>query len=224
MYKTFGLQVRRAGLSHEQYVHHWLTVHAPMSAAVDALQGYVANEVLRAGSLPGLTVSHPQFALNVDGVAQLHVSTQDGVARLAELPQVQSWFADGPNYVGFRTGFMAEEHVLQSPGKEGRLPFKAICFLQGAFEPLHAALRSDRAASRAGLVCSRVDAVTGSTNLPNFEVPQITALLELWGADLDQALDHAIAWQRQLAGNVRWVGALLAREIVIRMPAQSPES
>jgi hypothetical protein len=219
MFKTFGLQVRRDGFSHQDYVDHWLNVHAPMCEPVKALRGYVANEIIQASPLPGVTVTHPAFGATLDGVAQLHVETQDGLARLAEAPEVQAWFSDGPNFVGQRTGFLTKEHVLRSPGAP-RLPYKAIAFVHAGGADLAAAFAAIAADWNGGLVLSTIDTITGSTNLPGFEVPPVDAAVEMWGDSSEQAVAMAAALSRTLPAPLTLVSVLIAREYVIRTPVQ----
>lgn len=221
MFKTMGLQVRRDGLSHAQYVDHWLHVHAPMCEGVDGLAGYVANEVILAGGDVGVPATHPAFGATLDGVAQLHFATRDGLVRMAEAPRVQAWFADGPNFVGLRTGFLVEEHVSRSPGHgDARGPIKAILFLAGDTGGLAARLDRLALGEPAGLVRSRVDTVTGSTNLPGFAVPPVDWVVELWGVDIDGAIAAARRIAGGIAGEGTVVSVLIARERVIRQPPQ----
>lgn len=213
MFKTTGLQVRRDGMTHRQYVDHWLNVHAPMSDGVDGLRGYVSNEVVLAGAEIGVECSHPDFGATLDGIAQLHFDTQDGLMRMAEAPRVQEWFADGPNFVGLRTGFVVEEHVVRSPGVgAGRLAFKAFCFVTGDAEAIDAAWPG-------ALIRSQVAVVTGSTNLPGFEVPDIDYVVELWAADQAGAVQAARQFGAALAP-ARLVGVVITRERIIHQPPQ----
>ena len=219
MFKTFGLQVRRDGLDHAGYVRHWLGVHAPMCEGVAALRGYVANEVIRAGDALAVARTHPQFGATLDGIAQLHVDTQDGLARLAEPPEVQRWFEDGPNFVGQRTGFLTAEQVVRSPDRAGR-PIKAIGFVHGDATRLEAVIRALAGQEPGGLVYSTVDTVTGSTNLPGFEVPDITGAVELWAVDEAEAEAALVRLATALNDAGTLVGAVVTREHVIRMPPQ----
>jgi hypothetical protein len=220
MFKTVGLQVRKDGLTHDQYVDHWLNVHAPMSEGVEGLRGYVSNEVLAAGPAVDVGATHPDFGAPLDGVASLHFDTSDGIARMAEAPKVQEWFSDGPNFVGLRTGFVVEEHVIRSPGEGGaRLSFKAICFVKGGLAAVEA-IDAQAAGLTGGLVRSRVEAITGSTNLPGFEVPEIDHVVELWATGIDGARAAARALREALGTAGDLVGAVLVRERVLRQPAQ----
>lgn len=218
MFKSTGLQVRRDGMTHQQYVDHWLGVHAPMSDGVDGLRGYVSNEVVLAGAAVGVPCTHPDFGATLDGIAQLHFDTQDGLMRMAEAPKVQEWFSDGPNFVGLRTGFVVEETVVRSPGVGAeRLPFKAFCLVAGDAAAIDAAQKD--LAEPGALVRSRVAVVTGSTNLPGFEVPDIDHVVELWAADQTGAVEAA----RQLGAVLSpaiLVGVVITRERIIHQPPQ----
>jgi hypothetical protein len=212
MFKTTGLQVRRDGLTHQQYVDHWLNIHAPMSDGVDGLRGYVSNEVVLAGAGVGVPCSHPDFGATLDGIAQLHFDTQDGLMRMAETPQVQAWFADGPNFVGLRTGFVVEETVVRSPGVgAARLPFKAFCFVNAPVQVIDVV-------GDGALVRSRVAGVTGSTNLPGFEVPDVTQVVELWAVTQDGVVEAARAFGAEVPGAL--VGVVITRERIIHQPPQ----
>ncbi|WP_068086453.1 EthD domain-containing protein [Novosphingobium rosa] len=217
MFKTTGLQIRRDGLTHRHYVDHWLNVHAPLSQAVEGLRGYVTNEVVLAGRAVGIGVSHPGFGADLDGIAQLHVETEDGVARMAATPEGERWFTDGPNFVGLRTGFLVEEHVVRPPGVGAARPaFKAICFARGG-EVVDALAD---AAVPGALVRSRVVEVTGSTNLPGFEVPEIDRVIELWDHTGEGATAAGQRLHDALAVVGGLVGVVITHERVIQQPDQ----
>lgn len=217
MFKTTGLQIRRAGFTHQQYVDHWLGVHAPLSQGVAGLRGYVTNEVVLAGGAVGIGVSHPAFGADLDGIAQLHVDTQDGVARMAATPEGERWFTDGPNFVGLRTGFMVKEHVVRSPGVgAARGAFKAICFARGDAE---VDALTDQAVVGA-LVRSRIVEVTGSTNLAGFDVPEVDRVIELWDNTRDGAIAAAARLHDALAVAGGLVSVVIAHERVIQQPPQ----
>lgn len=219
MYKSLGLQVRREGLTHDDYVRHWLNVHAPMSVNVADLKGYVANEVVLAGDALVLDRTHPNFGATFDGVAQLHFETEDGLKRMTENPAVQTWFADGPNFVGLRTGFITKEHVLRSPDRATR-PFKAICFVKQTQVRLVQTLQQLASTEAGGLVQSVLGNATGSTNLAGFEVPEMDMAVELWGESTAAAIEAAARLSKAIAGNGELVGAVIAREWVIKTPLQ----
>src|SRR5246127_987546 len=46
MIKSIGLLTRKDGLSHEEFVEHWLEIHAPLAHAVPGVRRYVQSHIL----------------------------------------------------------------------------------------------------------------------------------------------------------------------------------
>jgi uncharacterized protein (TIGR02118 family) len=44
--KSISLLTRKAGLTHEQFVKHWVEVHAPLAHAVPGLRRYVQSHIV----------------------------------------------------------------------------------------------------------------------------------------------------------------------------------
>lgn len=216
MFKSFGMQIAREGLGHAGYVDHWLNVHAPMSRDVHDLMGYVANEVVLAGSALSVPRLDQNFGGQLDGIAQLHFHTEDGLRHMAERPEVARWFEDGPNFVGLRTGFVAEEEVILRPDRQGR-KYKAIAFL-AAVADVPAGIRSVAGRFPSGLVLSRLGSPTGSTNLPGLEVPAMDYAVELWGSDVAGATARLDALVPAIAPFARLAAAVIVHEHVIKLP------
>lgn len=216
MFKTFGMQIARDGFDHAGYVDYWLNVHAPMSKSVAQLRGYVANEVILGGEALNVARSDRGFGGQLDGIAQLHFEGADGLLRMGELPEVATWFQDGPNFVGLRTGFVAEERVVAPPRRDGR-PYKAIGFVSAA---AGVTSRFPQLASRFadGFICSRLGEPTGSTNLPGLEVPPMDYAIELWAGDVADAQGKLETLAGALPDGVSLVAAVVAYERVIILP------
>ena len=45
MIKTIGLLTRKDGWTHEQFMRHWIDIHAPLAHAVPGLRRYVQNHI-----------------------------------------------------------------------------------------------------------------------------------------------------------------------------------
>jgi len=218
MYKTMGLQQRRDDLTHDQYVDHWLNVHAPMSTAVEDLLGYVSNEVIVTGEGVAVERTHPEFGRLLDGIAQLHFAEQDSLMQMAQRPEVKKWFEDGPNFVGLRTGFIAREEVLKTPEREGN-PYKAFCFMKQQHSSLNDVLTSFSHAEP-GLVIDHLEVATGSTNLAGFEVPDMDLAVELWGSSVEEVVGAANRLRYLVDGLAEFVGVIITFERVIKLPDQ----
>lgn len=229
MYKSFGLQVRLPGKMHAEYVDHWVNVHAPMSAGIAPLQGYVLNEVM--GNVPVAGMPELEMLAEIDGIAQIWFVGKGGLAELAEIPAVQRWFQDGPNFVGNRMGFITEEEVVLPVTGSPRPSAKVFLFLNrkpgmAADEfrkQAHAKLGSGakEIPGLKGFSVSGVISGNASVNVPDYKLPEVDAIAELWfeseaaakAAFATSAEDGWFAQAAAICGNAR---AILTREMVIR--------
>jgi EthD domain len=50
--KSIGLLTRKEGLSHEDFVKHWLEVHAPLAHAVPGVRRYVQSHIVEERTRP----------------------------------------------------------------------------------------------------------------------------------------------------------------------------
>ena len=66
MIKSVSLLTRRAGLSHEEFVKHWLEVHASLAHAVPGLRRYVQSHIVGERTRPDI----PTTDVEVDGIAE----------------------------------------------------------------------------------------------------------------------------------------------------------
>src|ERR1700747_1750475 len=66
MIKSVSLLTRKAGLSHEEFVKHWLDVHAPLAHAVPGLRRYVQSHIVGERTRPDI----PTTDVEVDGIAE----------------------------------------------------------------------------------------------------------------------------------------------------------
>jgi uncharacterized protein (TIGR02118 family) len=58
MIKSISLLTRRPELTHEQFVHHWLEIHAPLAHAVPGMRRYVRTTFRKPA--PGRTSQKPR--------------------------------------------------------------------------------------------------------------------------------------------------------------------
>ena len=54
MIKTIGLLTRKDGWTHEQFMKHWVDIHAPLALAVPGLRRYVQNHIYGARTRPDI--------------------------------------------------------------------------------------------------------------------------------------------------------------------------
>ena len=67
MIKSLSLLTRKAGMTHEQFVKHWLEVHGPLARKVPGLRRYVQSHILEERTRPDI----PSTDVEIDGVAEL---------------------------------------------------------------------------------------------------------------------------------------------------------
>ena len=54
MIKSISLLTRREGITHEQFVRHWLEIHGPLAYAVPGLRRYVQSHILAERTRPDI--------------------------------------------------------------------------------------------------------------------------------------------------------------------------
>src|SRR5215510_5321097 len=129
MYKSVVLHERRPEFTRQRFMDHWLNIHAPMSEGAEELYGYVCSEVIEQFELPGIAPFPLEAA--VDGIAQMWFETPDGLVTLPRQQRVKEWFSDGPNFIGRRMRFMADEKVVAPPQRmNGRTPKLMLFFVR----------------------------------------------------------------------------------------------
>lgn len=130
MFKSIVLHERRRDFTRAQFMKHWIDVHTPMSHDARHLHGYVCHEVL--DDVTPAIAKPLQLEAAVDGIAEMWFEKPDGLLTLPDQPSVKRWFSDGPNFIGRRMRFMAEEHVLQEARRGDGENFKLIAFFGSA--------------------------------------------------------------------------------------------
>lgn len=108
MIKTVGLLTRKDGWSHEQFVRHWVEIHAPLAHGVPGLRRYVQNHIggeRRRADIAAIVVE-------IDGIAELWFDDEAALEHAAGSPQMQALHADGAKFIGRIKNFIVEEHVV----------------------------------------------------------------------------------------------------------------
>jgi uncharacterized protein (TIGR02118 family) len=104
-FKRIGLQRRRADLSHEQFVAHWVNVHAPLAKRLPGLRRYSVNVVDRE--------HYPYFGY--DGFSELWFDSQADFQAALKSPEGVTLLADLKNYVERVDPVFVEEHQIVWP-------------------------------------------------------------------------------------------------------------
>ncbi len=108
MIKTIGLLARKPGWTHEQFMKHWVEVHAPLAHAVPGLRRYVQNHIRderTRGDIDALQVE-------IDGVAELWFDDRAALEAAARTPEMRALHADGARFIGRIRSYVVDEKTI----------------------------------------------------------------------------------------------------------------
>ena len=111
MIKSVSLLTRKAGMTHAQFVEHWVSVHAPLARGVPGLRRYVQSHIVEERTRPDI----PSSDVEVDGIAELWYDDRESMARAHGSPEAKALFADGALFIGRIKTFTVEETVIVPP-------------------------------------------------------------------------------------------------------------
>ena len=108
MVKSLGLLVRKEGMTHEQFMKHWVEIHAPLALKVPGIRRYVQSHIVDERHRPDI----PDIGVAIDGVAELWYDDAEAMARAAATPEMKALHADGALFIGRIQSFVVHEHVV----------------------------------------------------------------------------------------------------------------
>ena len=108
MVKMIALLTRKEGLSHEDFVRHWVETHAPLAHGVPGLRRYVQSHVVGEQTRPDI----PTTAVDVDGIAELWFDDKDALERAHGTAEMKRLLADGALFIGGIKTFLVEEKQI----------------------------------------------------------------------------------------------------------------
>ncbi|HEV2334236.1 MAG TPA: EthD family reductase [Stellaceae bacterium] len=108
MIKSLSLLTRRPGLSHAEFVRHWLQIHAPLAHAVPGVKRYVQNHIEGERTRPDIATT----AVAVDGIAELWYEDQAAMDRANASPEAKRLHDDGALFIGGIKTFIIDEKVI----------------------------------------------------------------------------------------------------------------
>lgn len=111
MIKSVSLLTRKSGMTHEQFMAHWMEIHAPLAHAVPGLRRYVQSHILDEPTRPDI----PTTAVDVDGIAELWYDDRAAMTRAHASPGAKALFADGALFIGRIKTFIVDENVVIPP-------------------------------------------------------------------------------------------------------------
>ena len=108
MIKSISMLVRRDGLTHAQFVKHWVEIHAPLAHAVPGLRRYVQSHIVEERTRPDI----PALPGEVDGIAELWFDDRESMARAMATPAAKALHADGALFIGRIRSYVVEEKTI----------------------------------------------------------------------------------------------------------------
>jgi len=108
MIKSLSLLVRKDGMTHEQFMKHWVEVHAPLALKVPGIRRYVQSHIVDGRRRPDIL----DIGVAIDGVAELWYDDAEAMARAGGSPEMTALHADGALFIGRIQSFVMHEHVV----------------------------------------------------------------------------------------------------------------
>ena len=108
MIKSLSLLVRKDGMTHEQFMKHWVEIHAPLALKVPGLRRYVQSHIRDERRRPDI----PWIGVEVDGIAETWYDDAEAMARAVATPEMKALHADGALFIGRIQSFITHEHVV----------------------------------------------------------------------------------------------------------------
>ena len=111
MIKSISLLTRRDGMTHEQFVEHWVDVHAPLAHAVPGLRRYVQSHIVEERRRPDI----PAHEVEIDGIAELWYDDRESMAAAMATAAARALHADGAVFIGRIKTYTVEETQIIPP-------------------------------------------------------------------------------------------------------------
>lgn len=110
MIKRASLLGRKPGISHEEFVKHWVEVHAPMARACPGIGRYTLTIVNSSSTRKDVAA----FEIQVDGIAELWFKDQAAFDLYQNSPATKRLRDDGATFIGREIDFVTEEKIVIS--------------------------------------------------------------------------------------------------------------
>ena len=108
MIKSVSLLVRKDGMTHEQFMTHWVEIHGPLARRVPGLRRYVQSHIQDQRRRPDIQ----DIGVEVDGIAETWYDDRDAMTRASATPEMKALHADGALFIGRIQSFLTEERII----------------------------------------------------------------------------------------------------------------
>jgi len=106
--KLLSLLSRKDSITHEEFVRHWLEIHAPLAHAVPGIRRYVQSHII--GTRSRLDI--PDTDVDIDGFAELWFDDLEASQRAAATPEMKRLTDDGALFIGRIKTYVIEEKPI----------------------------------------------------------------------------------------------------------------
>ncbi len=108
MIKVVGLLTRRPELTHEQFVKHWVEIHAPLAHAVPGIRRYVQAHIIGTRTRSDIR----ETDIEIDGIAELWYDDEAALNRAAATAEMKRLTDDGALFIGQIKSYIVEERQI----------------------------------------------------------------------------------------------------------------
>ncbi|MGZ6371726.1 MAG: EthD domain-containing protein [Bdellovibrionota bacterium] len=108
--KRASLLQRKPGISHQEFVKHWVEIHAPMARACPGIGRYALTIIKSASTRKDVA----PYEIQVDGIAELWFKSQADFDAYSSSPATKRLRDDGATFIGREIDFVTEEKVIIS--------------------------------------------------------------------------------------------------------------
>jgi uncharacterized protein (TIGR02118 family) len=108
MIKMVCLLKRKDTISHDAFIEHWQSVHAPLAHAVGSIRRYVQSDIRETQSRADI----PDIAADIDGIAELWFDNHETMTASQHDPAMQRLLADGATFIGEIKTFIVDEREI----------------------------------------------------------------------------------------------------------------
>jgi uncharacterized protein (TIGR02118 family) len=108
MIKRASLLSRKPGISHEEFVKHWVEIHAPLAYACPGISRYTLTIIKSSSTRKDV----PALDVTIDGIAELWFKDKAALDLYQASPATKRLRDDGATFIGREIDFTTEERVI----------------------------------------------------------------------------------------------------------------
>jgi uncharacterized protein (TIGR02118 family) len=108
MIKSISLLTRKPGLTHEEFVRHWVEIHAPLAHAVPRVKRYLQSHIVAERTRADIET----LDVDIDGIAELWYESLDDLRHAMSTPEAKILHDDGATFIGRIKTYTIEERVI----------------------------------------------------------------------------------------------------------------